>query len=100
VYDLVRYTTGASEGAQWVTRGNTISAQQPFVGPLESDNALRFRYFAANSATPMATPPGTTGTQLRQVSRIRVVVAARSRGSSGATQQVERDSVTVFLRNQ
>lgn len=100
-YDIVRYDVANDDsGLPWVRRGNTVAGgQQPFVGPLESSTALRFRYFAANSNTPMPTAPGTNVTNLRLVSRVRVVIAARSKGPTSATRQIERDSVTILLRN-
>lgn len=105
VYDIVRYAVGSSEGENWVQRWNPSSGAtpQPFVGPLESPNnrsGLQFRYFATGSATPMATAPGNVTATLRTVSRIRVVVHARSRGTATRLRQTESDSVTVFLRNQ
>lgn len=99
-YDIVRYDVAADDGGlPWVRRGNTVAGgQQPFVGPLESSTALRFRYFTAGSSVPM-TAPGTTVANLRQVNRVRVVISARSKGPTSATRQIERDSVTIFLRN-
>lgn len=99
-YDIVRYDVANDDsGLPWVRRGNTVAGgQQPFVGPLESSTALRFRYFTAGSSVPMGAP-GTTEANLRLVDRVRVVISARSKGPTSATRQIERDSVTILLRN-
>lgn len=99
LYDLVRYDVGESDGYRWVRRGNTVGAQQPFVGPLVSGAGLRFRYYANTSATPVSAP-GTSSSNLQQVDRIEVLVNTRSRGASQRNVQTQRDSLNVFLRNQ
>jgi prepilin-type N-terminal cleavage/methylation domain-containing protein len=98
LYDVVVYDVQQSEGQYWVHR-TTGGVAQPLAGPLNGATGLRFEYFAAGAATPMAAPGNTTAT-IETIRRIRAVVNTKSRSDAGGTYVYETDSLTVFVRNQ
>lgn len=97
LHDRITYDveTG-TDNMLWIrrTHGNT---PQPLAGPLPAATDLRFSYLAGGP-TPM-NAPGIDQTALRSVGRIRVDVQARSRHKVNGQHQMERDSITVSLRN-
>jgi prepilin-type N-terminal cleavage/methylation domain-containing protein len=98
LYDVVTYDVQTSEGQSWVYR-TTAGSAQPLAGPLTGATGLRFEYFAAGAAAPMAAP-GATAATLETIRRIRVVVNTKSRSDAGGSYAYETDSLTVFVRNQ
>ena len=98
LYDVVTYDVQQSDGQYWVYR-TTAGSAQPLAGPLNGASGLRFEYFAAGAAVPMAAPGATIAT-IETIRRIRAVVNTKSRSDAGGTYAYETDSLTVFVRNQ
>ena len=102
VYGLARYDVGSVGGTAWVRRSQTMNGtadfqMQPLAGPLQTATALRFRYFNAAGveiAAPGAAAPGAG------ISQIRITVSTVSSNPMvDPTSEVERDEVTISLRN-
>lgn len=97
VHDRITYDVATgSDNLPWIRRTHGTD-QQPLAGPLDNATDLRFKYL--NMSSTVVGAPGTDAATLRQVGRIRVDVATRSRHRVNGMFQTERDSITISLRN-
>ena len=92
-------TSGSVPGL-WVHRQlGAGGTKQPLAGPIQSGTAgLSFAYFNDASTAPIATPIANAATRA-EVTRVRVVVQAISRGSQQGNQTSMADTVVISLRN-
>lgn len=97
LHDRVTYDVATgTDGMLWIRR-TYGSGPQPLAGPLPEATDLRFTYFDMTPIQIAAPVTATLG--LQAVGRIRVDVSARSRHKVNGQYQMERDSITVSLRN-
>lgn len=96
VHDRVAYSVAqGTDNLYWLQRSYGATPQ-PLAGPLPDADGLRLTYFStALAPIPVANFPAALGT----VGRVRVDMTARSRVRINRQAEMERDSITVSLRN-
>ncbi|HYH83216.1 MAG TPA: type II secretion system protein [Longimicrobium sp.] len=98
IYQVARYDVSLVRNEYWIRRSNGLPGdanQQALAGPLTSAAGLAFTYHRADGTEIV---PGTDLALLRQVARIAIKVATRSR-SQGRANQSDSLVTSVLLRN-
>jgi type II secretory pathway pseudopilin PulG len=99
IYQTVRYDVGSSSVAPGLWLRRTISSNpsvaQPVAGPLEDGNAdaVKFVYRCRGGIL------GVNAANHHSITSVEIQIAMQSRPSTQSVLQVERDTVTVHLRN-
>lgn len=101
-YDAAASSSGSPPGI-WLRRGTVASSPQPMAGPLlatdtlTSTTGLSFTYYCGTQLLTAAQVAARAN--WLSIDRIRVRVAMQSRNKLKGVREVQRDSITVHLRN-